>query len=98
MKYSTIIYIIIISILVSFFYIPVIIKIFSSKKELNEIMISIEDMKTKKKEFQSKLNELKNITLNLEHQKNFEIEKLKNLSKLNYLYMESIDEERSDAY
>ena len=98
MKYSTIIYIIIISILVSFFYIPVIIKIFSSKKELNEIMISIEDMKTKKKEFQSKLKELKNITLNLEHQKNFEIEKLKNLSKLNYLYMESIDEERSDAY
>ena len=98
MKYSKIIYIIIISLLVSFFYIPVLIKIISSKKELNDIDISIDDMKLKKIEFQSKLKELQNITLDLEHQKNFEVEKLKNLSKLNYLYMEAIDEERSDAY
>ncbi len=98
MKYSIIIYIIIIILLISFFYTPVILKIFSSKKELSDIEASIEELKTKKIEFQTKIKEIKNITSILEHEKDIEVEKLKNLSKLNYLYMEAIDEERSDAY
>ena len=98
MKNSKIIYFIIIFILVSFFYVPEIIRIFKLKNELKEKEASIEECKKKKLEFQEKIKNIKNETTELEHIKDEEVKKLKDLSKLNYLYMEGIDEEKSDSY
>ena len=98
MKYSDIIYIIIILIFVSFFYIPQIIKIFSLKEEFKDIELSIEDCKIKKIEYQQRIKSIKNKTEELQHSKEEEIQKLKKLSQLNYLYMEGINEEKSDLF
>lgn len=98
MKNSKIIYFIIIFILVSFFYVPEIIRIFRLKNELKEKETLIEECKSKKLEFQEKIKNIKNETTELEHIKDEEIKRLKNLTKLNYLYMEGIDEEKSDSY
>ena len=98
MKYSKIIYIIAIILLVSIFYIPEIIRIYKIKKQLKNIEISIDDCKTKKLEYQIKIKDIQNQTEELEHQKKEESENLTKLVKLNYLYMEGIDEEKSDSY
>lgn len=98
MKYSKIIYIIIIIIIVSFFYVPQIIILFNLKEELSDIKLSIEDCKNQKISFKEKIKEIKNKTEELKIIKDDEIKKLKNLSNLNYLYMENIDEEKSDSY
>ena len=98
MKYSKIIYIIIILILVSFFYIPEIIRVYEIKKELKEKENSIDKCKSQKMEYQLIIKELNEKKLEFEHQRDEEVNKLKNLSKLNYLYMEGIDEEKSDLY
>ena len=98
MKYSKIIYIIAIILLVSIFYIPEIIRIYKIKKQLKNIEISIDDCKTKKLEYQIKIKDIQNQTEELEYQKKEESENLTKLVKLNYLYMEGIDEEKSDSY
>ena len=98
MKYSNIIYIFITCTFASFFYIPEIISIYNLKKELKEIETSIEDYKIKKLEFQEKIREIKNKTKELENVKDEEIKKLKELANLNALYMEGIDEEKSDSH
>ena len=98
MKHSKIIYIIITFAIISFFYIPVIISIIKLKKELKEKETSIEETKLKKLEIKEKIKRLNKETKGIEEQKDFEVMKLKNLTKLNYLYMDSIDEIKQDSY
>ena len=98
MKHSKIIYIIITFAIISFFYIPEIISIIKLKKELKEKETSIEETKLKKLEIKEKIKRLNKETKGIEEQKDFEVMKLKNLTKLNYLYMDSIDEIKQDSY
>ena len=98
MKNSKVIFIIIILILVCFFYIPRIIAIYKIKKKLKRIEESIDQNKNKKIEFKEKIKDLTNITEELKIKKDAEIKKLDELRKINYLFMEGMDEEKSDLY
>ena len=84
--------------LASFFYVPEIIQIIRIKNELKEIELKIEGCQNKKLEYQEIIKTIKNQTEQLGLIKDKEVNKLKNLSKLHYLYMEGIDEEKTDSF
>ena len=92
------IFVLIILIIVSIFFIPVLISIYKIKQKINQINITLKSYGNKKYEFSEKLEISQNTSEFLQKVKDEEISKLKELIKMNSFYGQSIEEEKSDFY
>ena len=90
--------IILILIIISIFFIPELVNIYKIKQKLAKTKIIIDNYESQKIKFSQNLKESKNISDILQQNIDEEIKKLKEVIKLNSLYGEAIDEEKSDGY
>ena len=80
------------------FFIPELISIYKTKKKLNNITKQIDNFELQKFVYHQKLKEIKNYTDLLNIKKEEEIEKMKELIKINSFYGQEIEEGKSDYY
>ena len=92
------IFIFLITIVTAIFFIPELITIYKIKQKLIQLNINIDNYESQKIKFSKNLQESKNISEILQHNRDEEIIKIKKLINTNSFYAEAIDEERSDAY
>ena len=85
-------------IIISFFFIPELVNIYKIKQKLAKTKIIIDNYESQKIKFRQNLKESKNISDILQQNIDEEIKKLKEVIKLNSLYGEAINEEKSDGY
>ena len=97
-KIKTITVILIITIIVSIFFIPQLITIYKTKNKLNKCKLEKNNFIKKESFYLQKLNEIKNYSKILQESKDEEISKMKELIKYNMYYGQEIEEGKSDYY